>query len=292
LSVTWRSLDEVRQIIRDTKALTDKPFGINLVLKWPQEERLKVCLEEGVKLVSFFWGDPASLIPLVHEAGGLVMHSVGSAEEAKQAVHVGTDIIVAQGWEAGGHVCGKVSTLSLVPSVVDAVSPTPVIAAGGIADGRGVSASLMLGAEAAWLGTRFVASEEANAHSLYKQKILNATDTDTHYGIVFNIGWSNAPHRVLQNSTVEAWESAEDPRKERPNEDQVVAHYGNGDPILRYSDALPLPNITGDVEALALYAGQSVGLIHDLKPAATIVKELVDETVSVMQKGQHFIEEA
>jgi NAD(P)H-dependent flavin oxidoreductase YrpB (nitropropane dioxygenase family) len=168
LSVTWRQPDEIRAVIRKTRALTQKPFGINLVLESDMHDRLNICLEEGVKIVSLFWGDPASYIRASHQAGALVTHSVGTVSEAEDAVSAGADVIVAQGWEAGGHVRDMISTLALVPAVVDAVSPIPVAAAGGIADGRDIAAVLALGASAAWLGTRFVASEEALSHHTYK----------------------------------------------------------------------------------------------------------------------------
>ncbi|HJQ84705.1 MAG TPA: nitronate monooxygenase, partial [Candidatus Binatia bacterium] len=153
LGVTWLELDLVRAFIRETRTLTTRPFGVNLVLAWPQEERLAICLEEGARIVSLTWGDPAPYVRAVHGAGALLVQTVGSAEEARRAVAAGAHVVVAQGWEAGGHVIGQVATMPLVPRVVDAVRPVPVVAAGGIADGRGVAAALMLGAEAAWLGT-------------------------------------------------------------------------------------------------------------------------------------------
>ena len=138
----------MRRRIRETRALTSLPFGVNLNLEFPQEERLAACLDEGVRVVSFFWRDPASLVPRAKAGGARVLHTVGSAAEAKRAADCGVDIVVAQGWEAGGHVRGMVATMPLVPTVVDAIKPTPVVAAGGIADGRGLAAALALGAQA------------------------------------------------------------------------------------------------------------------------------------------------
>lgn len=291
LSVTWRSFDETRQVIRETRALTDKPFGVNLVLQREQTERLKVCLEEGAKIVSFFWGDPSPYVKMAHDAGALVMHTVASAEEAKRVVDAGVDVVVAQGWEAGGHVWGEVATLPLVPRVADAVSPIPVIAAGGIADGRGIAAVLMLDAAGAWLGTRFLLSEEAAVHRLYQEKVAEAKETDTVYSRLFDIGWENAPHRTLRNSTVQQWEDAGCPLSgERPNEGEVIASLADGRPVQRYSDVIPLPNMTGNLEALALYAGQSAGLASRIQPAAEIVRELVEETVRALRKGACLIQ--
>src|SRR6202522_4822051 len=123
-------------------------------------------------------GDPGGYVEQVHDAGGLVLHTVGTAEEARRAVASGVDVIVAQGWEAGGHVWGTVATLPLVPAVVDAVSPVPVIAAGGGGDARGVAAVLALGAQAAWLGTRFLLATEMPIHEDYRRALIDAAETD------------------------------------------------------------------------------------------------------------------
>ncbi len=284
LALSWRNTDEMRQIVRETQKLTSRPFGVNLVLEWNQQERLQVCLEEGVKIVSFFWGEPAPYVQKAHEAGALAIHMVATAAEAGRAVECGVDAIVAQGWEAGGHVWGKVATLPLVPQVVDAVAPVPVIAAGGIADGRGIAAALMLGAAGVWIGTRFLASEEAAVHPLYKEKILEATENDTVYSGLFDIGWENAPHRTLRNSTVEQWEAAGcPPNQQRPNEGQEIATFADGRVVLRYSDVIPLPKMTGNLEALALYAGQSVGVVSRIEPAGEIVRQLANETVETIE---------
>ena len=122
---------------------------------------------------------------------------------------------MAQGVEAGGHVWGQVATLPLVPRVVDAVAPAPVVAAGGIADGRGLAAALALGAAGVWLGTRFIASQEADAHAVYKEMVLQADETETVYSSLFDGGWPNAPHRTLRNSTLRQWEAGGSPRVER-----------------------------------------------------------------------------
>jgi NAD(P)H-dependent flavin oxidoreductase YrpB (nitropropane dioxygenase family) len=131
-----------------------------------------VCLREAVPVVSTFWGDPAPVSRRIRDAGALHMHTVGSVPEARHAADCGVDVIVAQGWEAGGHVRGTTTTMVLVPSVVDAVGPVPVMAAGGISDGRGVAAALVLGAQGAWLGTRFLAAAQAGAHPMYQDRLV------------------------------------------------------------------------------------------------------------------------
>lgn len=144
LTLTWS--EDIGAVVRETAALTARPFCGNLVLTEDRHRRLDQALEAGLRIVSFFLGDPSGYIQQVHDAGGIVLHTVGTAEEARRAVASGVDVIVAQGWEAGGHVWGTIATLPLVPAVVDAVAPVPVIAAGGIGDARGVAAVLALGA--------------------------------------------------------------------------------------------------------------------------------------------------
>ena len=283
LSVTWRKPEEIRSLLRRTRELTDRPFGVNLVLAWNMRKRLEICLEEGVPVVSFFWGDPSPLLGRVHEAGAVAMLTVGSAADARIAVDQGVDILVAQGWEAGGHVIGSVATLPLVPSVVDAADGTPVVAAGGVADGRGLAAVRALGAAGAWIGTRFVASEEALAHAEYKERVVRATATDTVYTTLFNVGWEDAPHRVLRNSTMAAWEDAGSPATDRPGEGEAVARLPDGTDAVRYSDYEPAADMGGEVEALAHYAGQSAGLVSGVQPAGVIVREIAGEAVQASQ---------
>ena len=192
LALTWST--PAGDVVRETAALTDRPFGGNLVLNADQHHRLDEALEAGLRIVSLFWGDPATYVDQVHDANGLVLHTVGSAEEARRAVASGVDVVVAQGWESGGHVWGQVATLPLVPAVVDAVAPVPVIAAGGIGDARGVAAVLALGAQAAWLGTRFLLAQEMPIHEEYRRRVMNAAETDTRwYADLYEVGWPDAP---------------------------------------------------------------------------------------------------
>jgi nitronate monooxygenase len=270
-------LDDAGELVRETAALTDRPFGGNFALTSDQHRRVDQALSAGLRIVSFIFGDPDGYVDLVHDAGGLVMHTVGSAEEARRAAGCGVDIVVAQGWEAGGHLSGGVATLPLVPAVVDAVGPIPVIAAGGIGDARGVAAVLALGAQAAWLGTRFLLANEMPIHDEYRRLLMAAVETDAEwYANLYEVGWPDAPHRALHNSTAERWETAgRPPPGSRPGEGQVIAHFPSGDPIVRYSPAPPLVGTTGEIEALSLWAGQSVALAKQRQPAAEIVAELV-----------------
>jgi nitronate monooxygenase len=290
MAVTWKSPDEIRTAIDEVRAITDRPFGVNIIIDRtdePQDERVEVALAAGAPVISFFWGDPAPFIDRVHAAGAKATLTVGSAEEARQAADAGVDVIVAQGWEAGGHVWGEVSTLTLVPAVVDAVGDTPIVAAGGIADGRGLAAVLALGANAAWMGTRFVASDEAPAHPVYLARLLAAVETDTVHCKLFDIGWPDAAHRVLRNATIDAWESAgRPPTGKRPGEGEVIANRLDGTDIVRYSSVSARVGTTGDVAGLSLWAGQSVGLVHEILPAAKIVHRTVSEAEAILSRGR------
>jgi NAD(P)H-dependent flavin oxidoreductase YrpB (nitropropane dioxygenase family) len=279
-------IDTVRRQIRETRALTSRPFGVNLNLEFPQEERLAACLDERVPVISFFWRDPSSFVPRAKAGGATVLHTVGSAADAKRAVNCGVDIVVAQGWEAGGHVRGTVATMPLIPAVVDAVSPAPVVAAGGIADGRGLAAALALGAAGAWVGTRFLASHEATIHTRYRERLLQANENDTVFlENLFDIRWPNAPHRTLRNATVEAWEAAgRPPTGKRPGEGEVIAMSQSRGPIVRYQSCTPESDADGDIDALSLWAGQSVGLVSKVLSAGDIVREIADEARLIIRR--------
>jgi nitronate monooxygenase len=274
VALTW--VADVGGVVRATAALTERPFGGNLVLEWDQHRRLDEALEAGLRVVSLTWGDPTPYVERVHDAGALLMHTVSSADEARRAAESGVDVIVAQGWEAGGHVRGTVATLPLVPAVVDAVAPTPVIAAGGIGDARGVAAVLALGAQGAWLGTRFLLADEAPVHAEYRRRLIASAETDPQwYANLYDGGWPDAPHRALSNSTAEAWEAAGRPTSgARPGEGEEIARLASGEPLVRYSSAMALAGATGDVGALSLWAGQSVGVVTRTQPAAEIVADL------------------
>ena len=274
-----------REKIRDVRERTSKPFAINLLLPFPHEEELEVCLEERVPVVSFFWGDPSRHVERFHAVGTTVLLQVGSVEEARRAVDAGVDIVVAQGWEAGGHVRGDVATLPLVPSVVDAVAPVPVVAAGGIADGRGLAAVLALGAAGAWIGTRFLASEEASIHPDYRERVLRGTAAETVYTRLFDVNFPDAPHRVLRNSTFAAWEAAgRPPSGQRPGEGDVLATDARGNMAVRYQSTTARNDHVGDIEAFGIWAGQGVGLVNRVQPAGEIVREIAEDAKRILER--------
>ena len=283
IPLSWSTPDELSARIGEIKSLTDKPFGVNLIREWDQRERLAAALDAGAPIVSLFWGESTDLVGEVKAGGAQAWVSVSSADEGARAAAAGADVVVAQGWEAGGHVRGTVSTLALVPRVVDAVDGVPVVAAGAIADGRGVAAALVLGAAGAWVGTRFLAAAEATIHDDYRRRILQAAETDTYYGTLFDRGWADAPHRALRNSTVDAWEAAGSPTSgSRPGEEDTPASRPDGTPVGRYASATPSAGMTGDTEPLSNWAGQGVGLVTRVQPAAEIVRELNDEAERVL----------
>ena len=277
--------DIVRNSIKATRALTAQPFGVNLNLNWPQEDRLAVCLEEGVKIISFFWGRSRPLVERVHAAGATVLQTVSSAEEARQAIDEGVDIIVAQGWEAGGHVRGTVATLPLVPAIVDAVTPSPVVAAGGIVDGRGLAAVMALGASGAWIGTRFLLSDECPIHPHYRERLIAANETDTLYTSVYDVGWPDAPHRLLRNSTLTNWENAGSPPPgKRPGEGDVIARSPSAGEIVRYQIYTPGADATGEIDETAMWAGQGVSLLKRVQPAREIVREMWSDASDTLKR--------
>jgi NAD(P)H-dependent flavin oxidoreductase YrpB (nitropropane dioxygenase family) len=283
----WRAKDEtLRHSLRKMRSLTARPFAVNLNMEFPQADRLEICLEEGVPIISFFWRDPGALVKRAKAGGAIVLHTVGNAEEARRAVDSGVDVIVAQGWEAGGHVRGTVATLPLVPTIVDAVGDTPVIAAGGIADGRGMAAALALGASGVWVGTRFLAAEESSIHPEYQSRILAACENDTVYcEDLFNGGWANAPHRVLRNSTIRNWEAAgRPPCGQRPREGEIVARSATRGDVDRYASFTPGLDTVGEIEPLSLWSGQGVALVRRVQPAAEIVREMNEEAKAILRR--------
>ena len=284
--VSWHGPDAMVAEIAAIRRRTARPFAVNLVLQWDQHARLAQCIDAGAPVVSLFWGDPTAYFPRLRSAGVKTIVTVGSADEAKRAADLGADAICAQGVEAGGHVWGQVGTMVLLPAVVDAVSPLPVIAAGGIADGRGLAAVLALGGAGAWIGTRFLATPEAAAHDDWKSRIIAARETDTVHTELFDLGWPNAPHRVLRNSTYDLWDAAgRPPSGQRPGESEVVARQLDGAALLRYDDSPASPGAIGEIEATCLYAGQSAGLVHDIVSAGELVRRIGAEAEAALARA-------
>jgi nitronate monooxygenase len=280
LGASWTPPDLLRSQIREVRRRTERALCVNFVLAFDQEERLELALAEGVEVISFSWGVRRDLVARAHAAGCLVLAQAGSAAEARSAVDAGCDAIVAQGIEAGGHVQGEVGVLALVGELARLL-PVPVIAAGGVADGRGVRAAMAAGAAGAVMGTRFLATPEADVHQCWVDLLIEASSADTVHTTLFDGGWPDAPHRVLRNSTYRRWEEAGRPAAgDRPGEGEVVAQHAGTD-VLRYSADEPRRETTGNLEAMCLYAGQGVGLVTSVEPAAEIVSRTASELAAL-----------
>ena len=278
----------VRAEIKRLKGMTDKPFGVNLVLPLVRRGQVEACFDEGVPILVLFWGDPTPYVEEAHRRGIKVFLQVGSVSEAVAGAKGGVDAIIAQGVEAGGHVKGTTALSVLLPTIVDAVTPVPVIGSGGIADGRGLVAALSLGAQGISIGTRFLASTEARAADAYKGRIVVASAEDTVYTEQCNVGWANAPHRVLRTAAIERWERAgRPPTGERPGEGMVLGTMESGGTTVEipaYSAYLPEPGVRTDIEQMALYAGQSCSLIDAVKPVAEIMGEIVRDAADTVAR--------
>lgn len=255
----------VREQIREAKKLTDKPFGVNVMLLNPNaEEVAKIVIEEGVKVVTTGAGSPAKFMDAWKKAGVIVIPVVASVAMAKMMERAGADAVVAEGMESGGHI-GSQTTMTLVPQVVDAVN-IPVIAAGGIADGRGVVASMMLGAEGVQMGTRFVVAKESIVHPNYKERVIKARDIDSEV-----TGQSTGhPIRVLRNQMTREYLKME---KEGAKFEELE---------LLTLGSLRKAVVEGDVVHGSLMAGQSAGLVKKEQSCAEIITEIMTEADALL----------
>ena len=264
LGASWTDPEVLREKIRSIQRVTDRSFCVNLVLDFEQDERLEVALEESAPVLSFSFGLRPNLVTHARAGGARVLAQVGSADAARAAAAAGADAMIVQG---GGHVQSVVGLLPLLAEVRRAVS-LPLLAAGGIGDVASARAVLAGGAVAAVMGTRFVASDESGAHQRCKARLVQAAARDTVLTDLFDVGWPESPHRVIRNSTYKQWECAGNPPSgERPGEGDEVARG-----VLRYAPDAPLAGTEGDIEAMAMYASQSVGAIAEVEPAGAIVE--------------------
>lgn len=261
-----RSPDELRSEIRAVRELTDRPFGVNHVVCLADNAAVELTLAERVPVLSLSWGRAADFTRRAHEVGIKVVHQVNTPEEAGQVAADGADVIVAQGTEGGGHV-GVMSTLPLVPQVVDAVGRVPVLAAGGIADGRGLAAVLMLGAQGALIGTRFLATPEARGRGRSKDVILNAMGSQTvaskFYDDVLGIRWPGSLVRTIRHPLLDEWGHRQ--------QDWALA-------AERLRPSLEAAVAAGDF----VLAGEASGLIHDIVPAGELVQRIAREAEALL----------
>ncbi|MFQ5925436.1 MAG: enoyl-[acyl-carrier-protein] reductase FabK [Dehalococcoidia bacterium] len=257
----------VREQIRLTRERTDKPFGVNIMLMSPfVEQVIEIVLEEGVPIVTTGGGNPGVYIPRFKGAGIKVMPVVSSVALAKRLERSGADAIVAEGMESGGHI-GETTTMALVPQVVDGVA-VPVVAAGGIGDGRGLAAALSLGAQGVQLGTRFVCAEECIAHARFKERLLEARDRAT---VVTGHSLGH-PARCLENKMTRQFLAMEKGGASA----EELERFGEG--------KLQSGVLEGDMEGGSLMAGQIAGLVKEVKPAAAIIREMVAQAEAVIAR--------
>lgn len=279
--------EAVRSLVREVKKATDKPFHVNFITLFTTMDHINVCIEEKVSIVSFHFGHPAKeFIDALHKAGIKVWEQVGSVETAKIANEDGIDVIIAQGLEAGGHNFSRLPTFVLVPEIVKAVHPTMVLAAGGIATGSQVAAVLSLGAAGVWVGTRLVASNEAFAHPGYKERLVKEDGTDTILTPIFGpeLPVFN-PMRVIKNAVVREFTGREEEVPTDTSNEPVIGKstfLGQEFILRRFTNFPPIPTTEGDLEEMPLLSGQSVGLIKELKPAAEIIDEMMEQAASII----------
>lgn len=274
LAASWTSPSRLRAQIHELQGLTDRPFCVNLVLAFDQRERLEVLVEEQVACVSFSWGVDSRAIAYAKAAGLGVLVQVGEPEAGIQASAAGADVLIAQGTEAGGHVEATAPATHLVRTLRRNV-PTPILAAGGIAEPSAVVAAVEAGASGVAVGTAYLACPEADVHPAYLAAVLRATAGDSVLTGLFDIGWPNAPHRVLRNETLDSWEAANcPPTGRRPGESEAIASRA-GRPVVRYSDEQPTRDINGRIESMALYAGTGVGGVTRAEDAAAVTERLL-----------------
>jgi NAD(P)H-dependent flavin oxidoreductase YrpB (nitropropane dioxygenase family) len=278
------------QIISAIRTGTPGPLNVNFITVFTEQAQIDEVCAAGVAVVSFHWGHPPQAwIDQLHGAGTRVFEQVGSVADAKRAVDDGVDVIVAQGLEAGGHNYATLPTFALVPLVVDAVAPALVLAAGGIADGRGLAAALMLGADGAWIGTRLVATDESGAHDGYKSRLVEADATETVRTALFGPETPQFnPMRVLRNRVVEEWV---DRAAEVPADTSALPVIGHVDlggqqtELHRFSSFVPMRGLTtGDLEEMPLLAGQGVGLVDSVQPAGTVVADMTAQAVAMLDR--------
>ena len=287
LGMVRETPDLIAQEVAAVRALTDRAFAVNLIPAATDpallDAELGTCLDLGVPAMCFFWDVVPAAVARAKAAGCLVLHQVGSLAAALAAEAAGADVLIVQGVEAGGHVHGTVSALVLVEQVARAVS-LPVIASGGFATGASLVAALALGAQGIHCGTAFLATTESFAHDDHKSRVLTAMAEDTVHTDIYALNWPpNTPVRVIRNSVIDAL--GPNLMGHRPDllPREVIASE-DGRPLLRYSTDSPLRTTTGNLEAMAIYAGQSVSLIDTLPTAADRIAGIMAEARTALTR--------
>lgn len=290
-AVGWplMSPTELRGLLQAVRGLTERPFGVAFDSEFATEDHLRACIDLRVSVVSFDTSDPPpDFVRMLRGCGVRVWVKAGSVAEARSAAREGVDAIIAHSREAAGGCRSHTGTFTLLPAMVDAVWPVPVLASGGIADGRGVAAALALGADAAWIGTRFLASREANAHGEYKRRVVEAGEGDTVINTVFSPSGRAATVRMLRTRPASDPERSGSPAN-GDAERRLIGQTeigGRAIEIREFSCVMPTPEAVGDIEAMCMPAGQSATLIRGVRPAREIVREMVREAESILLRRE------
>ncbi|MFZ1660409.1 MAG: nitronate monooxygenase [Paracoccaceae bacterium] len=269
------------------RARTNRPFAVNLIPSATQaallDAELGVAIDRGVPAFCFFWDVVPEAVTRAKRSGALVLHQVGTVDAAKAALDAGVDVLIAQGVEAGGHVHGQTGALVLVEQVAR-MSTVPVVASGGFATGASLVAAMALGAQGIHCGTAFLATEESFAHDYHKDRLIAADAADTVYTDAYVLNWpKGAPVRVIRNSMIDSlgfqltgYDPAHIVREQIAQQD--------GSPILRFSTDSPLRNTVGDLEAMALYAGQGTAFVSRKEKAADVIDRIMAEAGEALDR--------
>lgn len=275
----------IRQEVLGYRRLSSRPFAVNLIPAATDatllREQLRTCLRLAVPAIVLFWDVDVALVRHLKAEGLLVLHQIGCERDAELALEAGADVLIAQGMEAGGHVRGKTTTLALIPEIVR-MSSIPVVASGGIGSGAALVAALALGAQGVSCGSAFLATREANAHIRHKERLLQARAADTVLTDKFFRNWPMpAPVRVLENSVTRG--EFDDLHAARAT--PVIGRQDEG-PVFLFSTDSPLRDATGDIDDMAIYAGQSCGQIHDLCSAADRLRRMISDAEHCLRRLQ------
>jgi enoyl-[acyl-carrier protein] reductase II len=270
-----------RRMIAATRQLTDRPFGINFIVEkaMTTDAHIEACCDARPRVVSFHWNLPQrDWVHRLKSAGCDVWFQCSSIDIAHQAIALGVDLIIAQSSEAGGHTRGESAMMTLLPAMVHALGSVPVLAAGGIADGRGLAAALCLGAAGASVGTRFLATHESHAHDEYKRRVVESKEGDTQITHIFGPEWPDGRMRVLRNRVVR------EPDAKTPATigKTVLGQHEYAMP--KFSAILPIRETTGDFEEMCLAAGESAALIYSISSAADVVWSMSEQAEATLSR--------
>lgn len=277
----------LQRIWAQARDATDKPLSINLITSFVDRAIIDTCVALKPCSVSFHWGRPSpAWVAALHNAGVDVWEQVGCVAEATRAMQDGIDVIIAQGSEAGGHNYGETTLLTLLPQVRDAVGQTLVLASGGIVDGRGIAAALMLGADGVWMGTRFLVTHESDAHPTWKDRIVQAGASDTVCSHVFGRATPDFnPMRVLRNGVVNEFQDKVEQIPADNKAEPIIGTmnvFGQDEQLRRFQNLAPMTSAEGDFEELPLLCGEGVGGINDILSTAELMQRLTEQTKTAL----------